>query len=107
MIACTCMVPTLTNPWSGPPQNHGPEIPLCNHFYVLFYSPMPRQDHGSERVQTMVPDHGFVRVGTMQVQAIMPPSISGLSRRAQKSAKGRKNCKQPRLKQPGLERLDY
>ena len=21
----------------------------------------------------MVPDHGFVRVGTMQVQAIMPP----------------------------------
>ena len=22
----------------------------------------------------MVPDHGFARVGTMQVQAIMPPS---------------------------------
>ena len=31
------------------------------------------QDHGSEGVQTMVPDHGFERVGTMQVQAIMPP----------------------------------
>ena len=31
------------------------------------------QDHGSEGVQTMVPDHGFTRVGTMQVQAIMPP----------------------------------
>ena len=30
------------------------------------------QDHGSEEVQTMVPDHGFARVGTMQVQAIMP-----------------------------------
>ena len=33
------------------------------------------QDHGSEGVQTMVPDHGFARVGTMQVQAIMPPLI--------------------------------
>ena len=32
------------------------------------------QDHGSEGVQTMVQDHGFARVGTMQVQAIMPPS---------------------------------
>ena len=31
------------------------------------------QDHGSEGVQTMVPDHGFARVGTMQVQTIMPP----------------------------------
>ena len=34
------------------------------------------QDHGSEGLQTMVPDHGFTRVGslgTMQVQAIMPP----------------------------------
>ena len=31
------------------------------------------QDHGSEVVQTMVQDHGFARVGTMQVQAIMPP----------------------------------
>ena len=30
-------------PWSRPPQNHGPEIPLCNHFYVLFYSPVPRR----------------------------------------------------------------
>ena len=35
------------------------------------------QDHGSEGVQTMVPDHGFARVGTMQVQAIMPPLIKG------------------------------
>ena len=25
----------------------------------------------------MVPDHGFTRVGTMQVQAIMPPLILG------------------------------
>ena len=25
------------------------------------------QDHGSEGVQTMIPDHGFARVGTMQV----------------------------------------
>ena len=33
------------------------------------------QDHGSENAQTMVPDHGFARVGTMQVQAIMPPSM--------------------------------
>ena len=33
------------------------------------------QDHGSEGVETMVPDHGFARVGTMQVQAIMPPPI--------------------------------
>ena len=32
------------------------------------------QDHGSEGVQTMVPDHGFARVGTMQVQAILPRS---------------------------------
>ena len=24
-------------------------------------------------VQTMAPDHGFTRVGTMHVQAIMPP----------------------------------
>ena len=31
------------------------------------------QDHGSEGEQTMVQDHGFARVGTMQVQAIMPP----------------------------------
>ena len=38
------------------------------------------QDHGSERVQTTVQDHGFARVGTMQVQAIMPPSI-GISRK--------------------------
>ena len=35
------------------------------------------QDHGSEGVQTMVPDHGFARVGTMQVQAIMPPLNEG------------------------------
>ena len=35
------------------------------------------QDHGSEGVQTMVQDHGFARVGTMQVQAIMPPLILG------------------------------
>ena len=58
-----------------PPKNHGPENPLCNHFYVLFYSPVPRrdfQDHGFEGSQTMVQDHGFARVGTMQVQAIMP-----------------------------------
>ena len=34
------------------------------------------QDHGSEGVETMVPDHGFGRVGTMQVQAIMPPPWS-------------------------------
>ena len=33
------------------------------------------QDHGSEVVPTIVPDHGFARVGTMQVQAIMPPLI--------------------------------
>ena len=26
----------------------------------------------------MVQDHGFARVGTMQVQAIMPPSIDHL-----------------------------
>ena len=31
------------------------------------------QDHGSEGVQTMVPDHGFARVGIMQAQAIMTP----------------------------------
>ena len=31
------------------------------------------QDHGAE----WVPDHGFARVGTMQVQAIMPPAIQG------------------------------
>ena len=36
------------------------------------------QDHGSEGVQTMVPDHGFARVGTMQVEAIMPPSAEGI-----------------------------
>ena len=35
------------------------------------------QDHGSEGAQTMVQDHGFARVGTMQVQAIMPPLILG------------------------------
>ena len=35
------------------------------------------QDHGSEGVQTMVPDHGFARLGTMQVQATMPPLIKG------------------------------
>ena len=35
------------------------------------------QDHGSEGVETMVSDHGFARVGTMQVQAIMPPLIPG------------------------------
>ena len=28
------------------------------------------QDHGSEGVQSMVQDHGFARVGTMQVQAV-------------------------------------
>ena len=33
------------------------------------------QDHGSEGVQTMAQDHGFARVETMQVQAIMPPLI--------------------------------
>ena len=33
------------------------------------------RDHGSEGLQTMVQDHGFARVGTMQVQAIMPPLI--------------------------------
>ena len=26
-------------PWSAPPHHHGPEIPLCNNFYVLFYCP--------------------------------------------------------------------
>ena len=37
------------------PQKHGPEIPLCNRFYVLLYSPVPRQEFsGSEKVQTMV-----------------------------------------------------
>ena len=30
-------------------------------------------------VQTMVPDHGFARVGTIQVQAIMPPLTKALS----------------------------
>ena len=63
--------PRKTMVWNhGPPQNHGPEIPLCNHFYVLFYSRCQGrdfQDHGSEKVQTMVQDHGFARVGTMQV----------------------------------------
>ena len=34
------------------------------------------QDHDFEGVETIVPDHGFARVGTMQVQAIMPPLIS-------------------------------
>ena len=33
------------------------------------------QDQGSEGVQTMVQDHGFAMVGTMQGQAIMPPLI--------------------------------
>ena len=36
------------------------------------------QDHGSEGAQTMVPDHGFAWVGTMQAQAIMPPLIWAL-----------------------------
>ena len=30
----------------------------------------------------MVPDHGFARVGTMQVQAIIPPLSSGCLKRA-------------------------
>ena len=72
MIACTCMVPTG---W-----NHGLH-PLRT---MVLKSPSHRkahrsgwrggfQDHGSERVQTMVSEHGFTKVGTMQVQAIMPP----------------------------------
>ena len=35
------------------------------------------QHYGSEGVETMVPDHGFARVGTMQVQAIMPSRKKG------------------------------
>ena len=30
-------------PWAALPQNHGPAIRLCNHFYVLFFSPVPRR----------------------------------------------------------------
>ena len=43
------------------------------------------QDHGSDGVQTVVPDHGFAKVGTMQIQAIMPPLIytRGSLRKAQ------------------------
>ena len=48
------------------------------------------QDHGSEGVQTMVSDHGFARVGTMQVQAIMPRLIRlGLSGLKNANAKRR------------------
>ena len=45
-----------------------------------FTLPLDFQDHGSEGVQTTVQDHGFARVGTMQVQAIMPAQKSGCSR---------------------------
>ena len=84
MIACTCMVPTLARPWSGtivctPVRTMVPKIPALAPGYRKEHRSGCRgefQDHGSEGVQTMVRDHGFARVGTMQVQAIMPP-LSG------------------------------
>ena len=81
---CTCMVPTLgLEPWSAPPQNHvvlkSPSATTSLLFSIARCQGGDFQDHGSEGVQTMVQDHGFARVGTMQVQAIMPPSIQASS----------------------------
>ena len=81
IIACSRMVPTLAEPWSwtmvctpsepwswkSPPWHRAIE----NNIEVIAEGGF--QDHGSEGVQTMVQDHGSARVGTIQVQAIMPP----------------------------------
>ena len=67
----------------APSQNHGPEIPTLAPGYRKEHRSGWRggfQDHGSEGVQAMVPDHGFTRVGTMQVQAIMPLLIFAFAR---------------------------
>ena len=72
MIACTCMVPTLAKPWSGTMVCTSASMFLS----IAWCQGQDFQDHTSEGVQTMVQDHGFARGGTMQVQAIMPPSIS-------------------------------
>ena len=78
------MVPTLakTMVW-----NHGldplrtmvlkiPSATTSMFFFIARRQGGDFQDHGFEGAQTMVQDHGFARVGTMQVQAIMPPSTN-------------------------------
>ena len=78
MIACTCVVPTPAKPWSGT-MVWTPSEPCATTSMFLFIARCQGgdfQDHGSDGVLTMVQDHGFARVGTMQVQAIMPPSIA-------------------------------
>ena len=65
-------------PGAGGDHFHCTVEPSPGHIRCRFLYSCTFQDHGSEAVQTMVQDHGVARVGTMQVQAIMPPSIRGL-----------------------------
>ena len=75
------MVPTPAKPWSGTRSGtmvlKSPSATTSMLFSIARCQGGDFQDHGSERVQTMVQDHGFAGVGTMQVQAIMPPSKMG------------------------------
>ena len=77
MIACTCMVPTLAKPWSW--------TLVCTPSEPWSWKSPPgyRKEHRSGcREGFQDPwfwegaDHGFARVGTMHVQAILrPPTI--------------------------------
>ena len=70
MIACTCMVPTLAKPRSGtmvwtldPLRTmvlKSPSATTSMFFSIARCQGGDFQDHGSEGVQTMVQDHGFV-----------------------------------------------
>ena len=56
-----------------------PSATMSMFFSIARWQGGDFQDHGSEGVQTMVPDHGFARGGTMQVQAIMPPLMARIN----------------------------